>query len=248
MTYIFAVPIIIALAVIASLVSSQFRRRQAEGEGGHSGAMLGVYKNTSRAIAAGLIVILLIVTAARSLNKADSGEVAIVYNFGAITSQRDEGLFLVWPWQDVKTLNLRTQTYTNAQQGNDGQFAAGGIGAFTAEGQDVFLRLTINYVVQATNVQKLVREHGINYYDRVRVEARILQTVKEITPEYTTIDIKDSRLAIADKIKVRLSQQFAPLYLDVTSVAIDNFFFSDDYQAAINRKAIVEQEALAAIN
>lgn len=94
--------------------------------------------NVGRVAIAGIAAFALLITGFRSVVVVAAGEVAVVRTFGDITGQHGEGLNLVAPWQTLNRESIRVQS---ARFEN--------VSAFSAETQDVFATLEINYRVEA---------------------------------------------------------------------------------------------------
>jgi regulator of protease activity HflC (stomatin/prohibitin superfamily) len=56
-----------------------------------------------------LVLILIVVSIVSSLKIIPVGNVGIVFQFGNIIDQREAGLQIVYPWQDVKLANIMNQ-------------------------------------------------------------------------------------------------------------------------------------------
>ena len=171
-------------------------------------------------------------TAYASIRQVEAGHVAIVYQFGEIVDQRDEGLKFIAPWQETRTESIQVQ---RRQFDN--------ISGFSEETQDVIITATLNYRVSAQAVQGLYRDVGVDWFDRL-IATRINQFFKAETVKYVTVAIAPSRETIREAVRERLSAELAVYSIEVVDLLIDNIQFNPAFQESINQKLIATQDAL----
>lgn len=171
-------------------------------------------------------------TATASVRQVSAGHVALVYQFGEIVGQRDEGLQFILPWQTTRTESIQVQRERFEN-----------VNAFSQETQDVFVVATLNYSVSPSAVQRLYREVGPNWFDRL-VEPRVNDYFKQEMVKYQTVDVAPNREQIRQAVKARLSNDLAQFSITVNDLLIDNIDFQPDFKAAIEQKQIATQDAL----
>lgn len=88
-------------------------------------------------------------TLVSSYNQVPAGQVGILYEFGAIVGQINEGPNFVAPWRGVRLANIQVQTHPFNK-----------LAAFSSESQDVFVDATLNVKVSPKTVQELYRTVG----------------------------------------------------------------------------------------
>ena len=173
-----------------------------------------------------------------------AGSIGVVQRFGAITGQKGEGLNFLIPFVDqARLVSVQTQMYQ------------GKLETFSKQQQDVVIDITVNYRLDPTMVQDMVRRFNSldNILARV-VEPSVSQVVKEIIPDYLTDQIHLNRLKIRDSIinelNIRMdredkdpSKRIGVIFEDVNLV---NITFSKEYTDATERKQVAEQDALRA--
>jgi len=184
--------------------------------------------------AAGIVGLAVIFTGIRSVKIVKAGDVAVVRTFGNITGQRDEGLNLIAPWQSVNHESIRIQ---NARFDD--------ISAFSAETQDVFATIEINYRVDVEAVQDLIRVVGVNWFDTL-IDGRVQNFFKEETVKFETDEVAPNREVIRRRTQDRLSESLQPYSIVVTELLIVNVTFSPAYIQSIEDKQIATQQALKA--
>lgn len=187
-----------------------------------------------RTVSIAVVVLMLLITGWRSVKVVPSGEVIVVRTFGDITGQRGEGLGLIAPWQTVDGESIRVQ---NARFED--------ISAFSAETQDVFATIEINYRVEDRAVQDLLRDVGTNWFD-VLIEGRVQNFFKEETVKFETDEVAPNREVIRRATQERLSAALEPYSIEVTELLIVNVRFSPAYVQSIEDKQIATQDALRA--
>ncbi len=173
-------------------------------------------------------------TTLRMVHTIEAGHVGVVYTFGEITGQRDEGIAVIAPWSSMRDESIQVQSHTFAQ-----------VTAFSKETQDVFVTITVNYSVSPRAVQDLFREVGPDWFNRL-VDSRAQNFIKEETVQYEAVDIAPNREAIRQNIKAALSDALEPYSVDVVDLLVNNISFSPEFTGAIEDKQIATQEALQA--
>jgi regulator of protease activity HflC (stomatin/prohibitin superfamily) len=171
-------------------------------------------------------------TAVSSLKPIEAGHVGVVYQFGEIVGQKDEGLQFIAPWQTMKTASIRVQ---REQFDN--------ISAFSKETQDVFVTVAVNFSVSKDQVQTLYREVGPNWFD-VLIEPRVANFMKEETVKYSSVDIAPNREAIRVAVRERLAEDLKSRSITINDLLIQNIDFSPEFKTAIEGKQIATQDAL----
>ncbi len=182
-----------------------------------------------------VVVLMVLLTAGRSIKVIKAGEVAVVRTFGDITGQRGEGLGMIAPWQTIHRESIRVQS---------ARFE--GVTAFSAETQDVFATIEINYRVEDRAVQDLLRNVGENWFD-VLIDGRLQNFFKEETVKFETDAVAPNREAIRRATQQQLSASLEPFSIEITELLIVNVTFSPEYIQSIEDKQIATQNALKAV-
>lgn len=189
---------------------------------------------------AGWWVLFLIGTLIASVHAVPAGHVGVVYQFGAIVGQTDDGLQVIAPWRSLKQANVQVQRYTFEDDGEDKHEQ---LEAFSKETQDVFIRATINYQVSPDAIQTLYRNVGADWFDKL-VKARVFQFTKDESVKYSSVDIAPHREDLRKSIRERLTIELAPYSVTVVDFLIDNLDFRPEFKTAIEQKQIASQDAL----
>lgn len=170
-------------------------------------------------------------TLVASAHSIPAGHVGVVYTFGKITGQRDNGFQLTAPWQNLRTASIQVQRKQVDR-----------IEAFSKETQDVFIVATINYSVSPDAIQSLYTDVGSQWYERL-APPRVVNFLKEETVKYNTIDIAPNREKVRTDVRDRLRRELAPYSITVQDFLIDNIDFSAQFKKAIEDKQAATQKA-----
>lgn len=170
-------------------------------------------------------------TLGNSVKAIPSGEVGVVYRFGEIVGQKGEGLNLIAPWENLEKANIRTQKANFAK-----------VAAASAETQDVFLDISVNYSLSASAVQRLFREVGTNWFS-VLVPPRVANYAKAETAKYSTVDIIPNRESIRRAVTEKLAADLEPYSITVSDLLIENIDFQPAFKSAIEEKQVASENA-----
>ena len=161
-----------------------------------------------------------------------AGNVGVVYSFGSIVGQLDEGFHLIAPWQFVTHTDIKVQRAVMDK-----------LQSFSQETQDVFVKASLNYQVSPKAVQNLFRTVGPDYY-HVLIEPRVAQNFKDETVKYKSVDIAPNRENIRQAVRTRLEKELSPYSIHVVDLLLDNVDFKPEFKQAIENKQIATQTAL----
>jgi regulator of protease activity HflC (stomatin/prohibitin superfamily) len=119
--------------------------------------------------------------------------------------------------------------------------------AFSSDTQDVKVAATVNWHVDDANIQRLYREVGPGFFDKL-VPTRVNQLFKDETVKYTAVRIAPERETIRKNVLAALKKELEPYSITVEDFLIDNIKFSPAFTNAIEDKVVATQEAQAAFN
>lgn len=186
-----------------------------------------------------------ILTVVSAIHIVDAGHVGIIKTFGSIDGQVGDGPTFVAPWSDVISVSTRVQKREFDH-----------LNAFSKETQDVFVDATANIAVAPDDVQCLYRTVGSDWYEKL-IPSRVLQTLKDETVKYTTVQVAPHREAIRAAVRARLQQQLDNFHarsgscsvkIDVQDFLLRNIDFRPEFKQAIEAKQIATQDAQTAQN
>ena len=179
-----------------------------------------------------VIVGMPILTLASSINQIPAGNVGVIYEFGAIKRQIEEGFQMVFPWQSVLVANIQVQRHMFDK-----------LDSFSQETQTVYVRASLNISVSPNAIQELYRAVGPNYFN-VLIEPRVYQNFKDEIVKYKSVDIAPNREKIRQEVRRRLEKELSTHSITVEDLLLDNIDFRDEFEHAIEAKQIATQKAL----
>lgn len=166
-----------------------------------------------------------------------TGEVGIITTWGKITNTNiKEGIQLKYPWQKVIKMNIKVQKYENSKS----------METSTKDMQVVnSVIVSVNYQLDEDKITDMYRKVG-EKYDSIVLEPAIQESIKSTISLYNAEELVTKRTEVSDKILETLSTKVKDYGLNIISVSLKNFDFSDEYNQSIERKTIAEQNALTA--
>jgi regulator of protease activity HflC (stomatin/prohibitin superfamily) len=179
------------------------------------------------------------VTFHRSTYQIPTGHIGVIYEFGAIKGQCEEGLQFVAPWRMVRVENIQVQQHAFAGR------AAGlpKLSCFSKESQMVEVDATLNIRVSKDAIQQLFRTVGPNFFE-VLVAPRVYQNFKDEIVKYASVEVAPNREPIRKAVSHRLETELKPYSIEVVDLLLNNVDFSQAFEAAIEQKQIATQKAL----
>jgi prohibitin 2 len=234
------------IAFVVAHMSAPIDRRTIETDEGLSVTHIhGRGKLAGYGIAGLMAVGWVALTLASAIHVVDAGHVGVIKTFGKIDGQVGDGPAFIAPWSDLIDVS------TKAQRKEFDHLAA-----FSAETQDVFVDATLNLAVAPSDVQCLYRTVGSDWYDKL-IPPRVLQTLKDETVKYSTVNVAPARESIRRDVRKRLQAQLVnfrirkgacSVSIDVQDFLIRNIDFREEFKQAIERKQIATQDAQTAKN
>lgn len=181
------------------------------------------------AVVGGLLLLLIF---AKPFVIVRAGTVGVIYSFGSIVGQVDEGFHLIWPWWFVTHTDIKVQRAVLSK-----------LQSFSSETQDVFVKASLNYQVSPKAVQTLFRTVGPDYF-HVLIEPRVAQNFKDETVKFKSVDIAPNREVIRQAVRQRLEKELSPYSIHIVDLLLDDVDFSPAFKQSIENKQIATQKAL----
>lgn len=183
----------------------------------------------------GLLGLLIIIPS--FIGSVPTGNVGIKTSFGKVLDDSlSEGVNIKAPWQKIVKMDLRVQKYENKVA----------LETSTKDMQVVNnISVSVNFQISSDKASNLYRTVGTNYGTTI-LEPAIQETVKSTISQYNASELVSLRSEISIVIVETLNEKMEDYGITISSVSINNFDFSEEYNASIERKAVAEQNALAA--
>jgi prohibitin 2 len=204
------------------------------GEGG------GLISRSSMRVVVPVIIgfILLIVVLAASIKIVEAGNRGVLLNFGAVDTAVSlrEGIHFVVPFRDnIVQMEVRTQKITE------------NAASASRDLQDVSTQVALNYHINPDTAQVLYQQLGFDYANRV-VSPAIQESVKQVTARFNAENLITNRETVKSEIENQIKQRLAAYNIDVETISITEFQFSEQFRRAVEAKVEAEQRALQANN
>ena len=204
------------------------------GEGG------GLISRSSIRIVVPVIIafIIVVIVLAASVKIVEAGHRGVLLKFGAVdtSASLNEGIHFVVPFRDnVIPLEVRTQKIEENAASASGDL------------QDVSTQVALNYHVDPNTAPNLFQQLGFDYASRV-VSPAIQESVKQVTARYNAENLITNRETVKAEIETQIEQRLGPYGIDVETISITEFQFSEQFRRAVEAKVEAEQRALQATN
>lgn len=185
----------------------------------------------------GVFAIFLIVAFFNSWYTVNAGEKALLITFGSPSDVTyGEGLHLKIPFiQKITKMSIQTQKFEADAS------------AASKDLQIVTTHVATNYRIDTNSVTSIFRTIGINY-GAVIIQPMEQEAVKATTAQFTAEELITKREEVRLKIRELLKERLGVRGIIVEEVSITNFDFSASFNAAIENKVTMAQNALAAQN
>lgn len=171
-----------------------------------------------------------------SFHTVDQSEVAVVKSLGKIRNTRDAGTYF-----DFWVLNSYTKYSTKVQEVTLEDMA------YSSDAQQMTLAIKFQYQIMPDKIKEITTQYG----NLTTLEARITPTVRDkvkgVCSSLTAMEIIAQRETLSAKAFESVKEALGTgYYVNITSVAITNIDFSDQFETAVEEKMIAEQNALKA--
>ena len=173
-----------------------------------------------------------IITLFSSFKTIPTGYVGVKTRFGKVQdSMLVEGINFKVPYiEQIINIDCRTQKceYTMEASSKDLQKISN-------------IKIAVNYNVDAGKANALYQKVGTDFKSIV-IEPAILESVKQGMSQYTAEELITKRSEVSVVIIDLLTQKLADKGILVTALNITDLSFSDEFDAAIEKKQITEQQ------
>ena len=163
-----------------------------------------------------------------------TGYTGILTTFGAVEERTvGAGINFIAPWQNIVTMDNRTQKVENTTQ------------AFSSDIQQVDISMSINYCINQHTARELYRTVGQNYYENVMFP-RIQENTKAIFSQYTAEELIAERENLSTSIADLVRKDMDQYGIIIISIAIEDIDFTDAFTNAVEAKQVAAQNKLTA--
>lgn len=202
-------------------------------------------KKVITAIVSLIVVIFALAVIASNVFTVDTGEVAIISNFGKVSRIDEPGLHFKIPFVQTKTyMETREKIYPFTKPGYIKDFDTkegnedNSLVVSTKDMQSINVELTVQASV--SDPMKLYKAFKGHHEDRF-IRPRVREIVQATIAKYTIEEFVSKRSEISKIIYEDLKDDFELYGLNVSNISIVNHDFSDEYEKAIEKKKVAEQ-------
>lgn len=180
----------------------------------------------------GMIIGILVVT---NIYTVQTGEVAIISEFGKVVRVEQAGLHFKIPFIESKDfLETREKTYYFIKQDNEDS----SLMVSTKDLQTINIEITVQAIIN--NPELLYKSFKKNYENRF-IKPRVMEITQATISKYTIEEFVSKRQEISNVIYTKLKDDFNKYGILVSNISIINHDFSDEYEKAIELKKVAEQ-------
>lgn len=190
-----------------------------------------------KAIATGAILLLLVITFFSLLRSIDTGKVGVVTQYGQVTGRElDEGLNFVAPWGINRVTEYDTKTQKVTAEAK----------AATKDLQDVTATVVMNYGVNRGKVSEVHQRVG-KEYQSIEIDPQVQEAFKAVSARYTASELITNRAEVKNAVLENLRERVQKdNRYTVHDIAITNFTFSAEFNAAIEAVQVANQQVAKA--
>lgn len=179
----------------------------------------------------GIVVLFGIITFFKCFKTIPTGYVGIKTRFGKVQDTMIyEGINFKVPYiEKIIKIDCRTQKIETTSESS------------TKDLQVAKVSIALNYNVNKDTANKLYQEVGKDFKDIV-IQPAILESIKSVMARYNAEELITKRSEVSTAIQEQLSEKISTKGIQVTDFNITNLDFSDEYNKAIETKAVKQQE------
>lgn len=183
-----------------------------------------------------VIMVIVAVTLFVGFDYVPAGNVGVRDNLGQINPVAlHPGVY--WTGFTTSTHEMNTRIQIRDYQAN----------AASSDLQEVKTRVALNFRIEPTRAGEIYSTIG-QEYQNVIISPVVQEAVKDTTSKFTAEQLITKRTDAKNLITSYIVTKLADKGIIVEEVSITNFEFSPEFNAAIERKQVAEQDALTAKN
>lgn len=177
------------------------------------------------------IIFIMVIIFANSITTVPTGCVGVKTRFGQVQDTViQEGLNMKTPFiEKIVKIDCKTKKLETTSEGS------------TRDLQTVNISVAVNYNVNKDTANQLYREIGVDY-ENVIINPAILESIKSAVAQYTAEELITKRAEVSNNIQDTITAKIGTRGFTINGFNITNIDFSDAYNAAIEAKAVKQQE------
>jgi len=194
-------------------------------------------KNLAAPIAL-LVLVVMFIALCNPIAMVGVGERGVKVTLGRVDDSKiyTEGIHFVMPFiSKIKTMEIKTQR-NNVRTT-----------VYTKDIQQAQITYVLNYNLMPDSAHKMYQQVGVGYRDII-ITPVVEGTIKDVIGKWNAQDLVANREEATNDVLVKLQEQLAPKYINVTGFQMIDINYSEVFERAIESKVTAEQEALKAKN
>ncbi len=179
-----------------------------------------------------LIILALIMYLISAVITIPAGFQGVLLQFQAVRGTLPPGIHLIVPFiNTVQLLEVRTQKHTSTCE------------AASKDLQTVRTTVAVNYHLQPEEVGRMYQRVGLDYSTRI-IEPTVQETIKQVTAKYNAEGLITERSEVKNLVQNDIGKRLKGYGINVETISITDFNFSEEFNRAIEAKQVAQQEAL----
>lgn len=178
------------------------------------------------------VVVLLVIIILASITTVPTGYVGVKTKFGQVQDDTiQEGLNFKAPFiESIVKIDCRTQKIEYEMEASSKDLQK--INA---------IKIVVNYGVDKQKANVLYREIGKDF-NSIIVEPAIYETMKSAIANYTAEELVTKRQEVSNLAQETLTNKLKDKGINITSLSMTDLSFSAEFDQAIEKKQVVEQQ------
>ena len=171
-----------------------------------------------------------------SCHTVDVSEVAVVKSLGKIKDVKNNGTYFdLWLTNSYHKYSTKVQEVTLDDM------------AYSSDAQQMTLSIKFQYQIRADKVKDIATKFGNKDALEAKLTPVVRDKVKSVMSKHAAMDIIAVRESLSTDALTAVKEAIGESYfVEMTTVAITNIDFSDQFETAVEEKMIAEQQQLKA--
>lgn len=190
-------------------------------------------KENKKKVILGIIILVILIIILNCFTSVETGCVGVKTRFGKVQDDTiQEGLNVKLPFiEKIVKIDCRTKKIEKTSESS------------TKDMQTVQTTVAVNYNVIKESANILYKEIGLDY-EEIIINPAILESIKSSMAQYTAEELITKRAEVSTKIQETLISKIGDRGFVVTEFNLTNIDFSEEYDKAIENKAVKQQEVI----
>lgn len=192
-------------------------------------------KGFMASIAAAVIALFLLILIPGGFYQVETGEAALIKEFGSAKSVETPGLkWRLWFKDQVEIYDLKVQTIDEV------------VPAYSQDAQTMKADLTVQFKIQQDKIIEINTTFGNIDALKSRLQSVATEKTKVVLASSSAMKIIENRDQLSSTVENEIKSAVGQYYVDITMVTVNNIDFNDAFESAVEQKMIAEQEQLKA--